>query len=264
MTAYGRASCTTSHGKWVVELHSVNRKQLDISIQLPRDWLSFDRDIRSWIAGKIERGQLTVRVYVPQEELIAESFERLQKLKKDWEKLAKKLGFDPKEAITLRFLTDRLEKAAAPGVLPHSDQLRKIIKKLVEEALDEFIKMKQKEGKALASDIKKRLAEIEEDVKKIEKRALETLARYRGAEGSAEALDIAEECVRLFSHLNQFNERLKLKEKSVGRSLDFLTQEMHREINTISAKSADSEIAHLTIQVKTAVEKIREQVQNIE
>jgi len=275
MTAYGRAMRRTVAGECVVEIHAVNRKMLDISVHLPREFLFLDLDLRKWVQEEVQRGQVTVRV----------SFEAaradfllpaLKNLKTKWEELARGLGYAP-DVVDFPFLTEQLERlpiAASP--------LKADLKKAVQAALSAFIAMRGKEGEALAKDLKQRLSTIESVLKKIEKKAPAALERYRKqlqekikkvadderlireAVIFAEKVDVAEEITRLYSHLAQFRELLDGKEKSVGRTLDFLTQEMGREINTLSAKAAENDMVRMAVLIRSEVEKIREQVQNIE
>ncbi len=265
MTAYGRASLMTPTGRWVVEIHSVNRKQLDMNVSVPKEMLSFDMDLRKWIAEKVHRGQITVRVNVSEEALVAQNLELLKGLKAGWEKAAHALGYDPEKSVTLSFLAEQLEHASSQHLIEKEGAVKQQLEKVTLEALTHFMAMKEKEGAALAGDLKKCLEALEKLLAQIGKRAPETMARSRTEEeGEPQVLDIHEELVRLHSHIVQFRDVLGSAEKSVGKTLDFLVQEMHREINTISAKCADVELVSLSVKVKSEVEKIREQVQNIE
>ncbi len=265
MTAYGRAVLITPTGRWVVEIHSVNRKQLDMNISMPREMLSFDMDLRKWISTQVTRGQVTVRVHVSQEAIALQNLELLKGLKAGWEKAAAALGYDPKESVTLPFLAEQLEHSSSQQLIEKEEAVKENLEKATLEALSHLMSMKAKEGAALAKDLKKCLEAIEVLLKQIAERAPQTMARSRSEEeGAPQVLDIHEEIVRLYSHLKQFSDILGSSEKSVGKTLDFLVQEMHREMNTISAKCADVELVALSVKVKSEVEKIREQIQNIE
>ena len=290
MTAYGRASVPTALGKLVVEIHSVNRKMLDISLVMPKDFLCFDMDLRKFLSQYLERGQISLRITLLPEEGVVRaqipSVEQLKSLKKAWEKIAKELGFDSRQVVNFHFLSQQAQLLGPQEQVIDGGSMRKVLLTTVETALHEMIQMKQIEGKALAKDMRSRLAAIEKILLEIQSKGKEPLNRYRQkllerirevAESDetnirilhevalyAEKLDITEELVRLRSHFQQFLQLLETKEKSVGRTLDFLTQEMQRESNTISAKSADTEISTLIVSVKSELEKIREQVQNIE
>lgn len=265
MTAYGRASLMTPTGRWVVEIHSVNRKQLDMNISIPREMLSFDMDLRKWISHQVHRGQITVRVNVSEEALVAQNLELLKGLKAGWEKVAHALGYEPEKSVTLSFLAEQLEHSSSQHLIEKEDAAKQQLKEVTLEALEILMAMKEKEGAALERDLEKCLQALEKLLAQIGKRAPETMARSRSEEeGEPQALDIHEELVRLHSHCAQFRDVMGSAEKSVGKTLDFLVQEMHREINTISAKCADVELVALSVKVKSEIEKIREQVQNIE
>jgi uncharacterized protein (TIGR00255 family) len=287
MTAYGRAVGNTSLGKVVVEIHSVNRKALDININLPKEWIRFDIDIRKLIGKAIERGQVTVRIFAEaaDQEILTGAMEKsLKALKKKWDFLAKKLDFDPEETVTLSFL---LQQVPTAGDILDEKKFKTALEKTVDEALEELLTMKKREGKALQQDLLKHLQNIEQGVEEIASRSEESASHYReklkkrigevcgmSAAGDdrivrevavyAEKVDITEEIVRLRSHFSQFRAFLKSDEKSTGRSLEFLVQEMLREMGTMSAKTAETAVSLLAVSLRSLLEKIREQVQNIE
>ena len=286
MTAYGRSKSQKKGLDAVVEIHSVNRKGLDIQSNLPREFLRFETDLRSWISHEIQRGQLVVRLNLNSEAALP-STALLKRVKKQWEQISKELGFDPKQTVTLSFLMQQLALLPNAEKTGEESKVAHALKALVEEALEALVEMKEREGKALAADIAKRLKEIQACIVQIRSRSKGSTERYlkklkekiqsaleaseeleerllREAVLFAERIDTTEELTRLDSHLEQFFVYMKSKEKSVGRALDFLSQEMNREINTLSTKSLDSEISHIAVKMKSELEKIREQVQNIE
>jgi uncharacterized protein (TIGR00255 family) len=210
--------------------------------------------------------------------------EAMKSLKKGFEELAGKLGYG-KEVIDFPFLMQHA--FAGPRVELVEEEDFKPIEVCLVEALQALTEMKAKEGMTLAKDIVERLKKMEAMVKSIEmaapssvekmrqklkERMEEVLAPssqlderlFREAALFAERIDITEEITRFRSHVAQYNELLKGKAKGTGRRMDFLVQEMGREINTIGSKSMDAEIARLVIEVKSELEKIREQIQNIE
>ncbi len=290
MTAYGRASSATPYGRFIVEIHSVNRKMLDMNVYLPRDLLRFDVDMRKWLSSEIERGQITVRVVVQQDDfsgkLLQTQSAQLKNLKHSWDQMASELGVDPK-GVDLRFLVDQLQAVSSFVTAEEEAPLRACLKSTLESALADLMVMKVQEGNALKADILKRLDTIADAVKCAEARKEAPLQRYRQKiverlqEVSAlspeleekvarevallaEKMDVTEEVVRLYSHLEQFHSHLETRERSVGRTLDFLVQEMNREVNTLSAKSSDTEVSTLVVKMKSELEKIREQVHNVE
>ena len=286
MTAYGRSKSRKKELDAVVEIQSVNRKGLDIQSYLPRELVRFDVDLRSWISEEIQRGQISVRLNLNAEAALP-SVDLLRKLKRQWEEIARELSFDTKQAITLNFLMQQIALLPPTERGEEENKVEGALKALVEEALEELIQMKEREGRALAADISKRLKEIQSCIGQIRPRSEGSTEKYlhklkeklqsaleaseelderlfREAVLYAERIDITEELTRLDSHLEQFSTYMQSKEKSVGRALDFLSQEMNREINTLSTKALDSEISHIAVKMKSELEKIREQIQNIE
>lgn len=289
MTAYGRAARATPIGRWVVEIHSVNRKMLDLMVNLPREMLRFDIPLRKRLSEQLQRGKVTARVFLQAEETEASVLSHLPKLKSlktGWEKLAKELGYQP-GAIDLKFLMGQLERTVEEELWEGDGELLAMLEGIVDEALKDLMKMKEREGENLARELELILKGIEGAVETIASRSQEPIEKFRQRLLAhieevkkvtpldeervqreiiifSEKFDISEEIARLKSHISQFRVLLSSKEKSVGRSLDFLTQELNREINTIAAKTADGESVRLAVHVKGEVEKIREQVQNIE
>lgn len=275
MTGFGRAAS----GALTVEIQSVNRKFLEVSVSLPREFSSFEQQIRKLIAEKISRGQVFVRIFITEEKFSLPNTKLLKELKKHWQTIAKEVGTDPKE-ITLAFLLQNL--SSKPEI---SKKEEGALEKVIESALEELLKMKKVEGKALAKDLSDKLQLLSKLLEKIEKHAPDATTRMRqrlseklseifqgGPEVEerllrevavfAEKVDIAEEITRLQSHFSQFKETLK--GEGVGRKMDFLIQEIGREINTIGSKSMESAITRLVVEMKSELEKMREQVQNLE
>lgn len=292
MTAYSRASTQSPFGRLVVEIHSVNRKMLDLSIYAPKDFLRFDIDMRKTLSRSLERGQVTLRLTVQSEGFSSKLFStyasQLKILKEGWDKLAKELGYDPARTVDLPFLTSQMQSVpSGEGSREEEEEIRSALLELIETALHDLMQMKEKEGSILALDIQKRLKQIEESIAAIEHKKELPLVHYQKkltdrlreiGHPSAEVeervareiallcdkMDVTEELVRLSSHIAQFRSHLLSQEKAVGRTLDFLTQEMQREINTLGAKSSDNEISSYVVKMKSELDKIREQVQNIE
>lgn len=283
MTAFGCASVESPLGQWRVEVHSVNRKMLDIAIHIPKELLRFDIEIRQRIAQTIYRGQITVRIQPPLEGSDPAFIERLHHQKLFWDKAALALGRDPHLEVSLTFLVNQLSLAPKNSFLHADSEIKEAIQRGLEQALIELQQMKEVEGRALLRDIEQRLHLIAQSCDKVSKRCDEALIKYRlKLEEKLKELplhssdietrilqeiimltekrDITEELTRLYSHLEQFKTHLHSNE-SVGRTLDFLTQELNREVNTIASKCSMTEEV---IYIKSEIEKIREQVQNIE
>ncbi len=289
MTAYGRAHAKTDEGLFLIEIHSVNRKSLDINTNLPKELLVLDMGLRGRLGNVVKRGYITVRITKESgnSSLVeTPSEEALKRLHAKWSKCAKDLGYDPKEAVPFSMLMQFTLEAIPPGKSP-DEKLKEALFKGFDEAIKAFIDMKEVEGDVLTADIFPRLKEIETSIAKVERLAKLAPKRYHDRlakkleelkinhEGDEERLareivlftdklDVTEEITRLSSHVKQFEGILQKDKTRVGRELDFLTQEMNREVNTIAAKSQELEITQAILAVKSELEKIREQLANIE
>ena len=288
MTAYSRCSKTTSDRRYTLELHSVNRKIMDFAIYLPKDLLRFDVDLRKWLAQDLERGQITVRLLVQHENINSDSnyILQLRKSKENWENISYELGYNPDKAIDFSFVLSHF----SPPIYfnqAEEEKIKAFLFELAQEGLKQLVKMKREEGKAIEADLQNRLKNIEETLQKIHqkkeipieryrKRILEVLKAYQANSSDlvekasrevaifAEKMDVAEELMRLETHVIHFRNYLISSEKAVGKTLEFLIQEMQREINTLGSKANDSEIIPLVIYVKSELEKMKEQIQNVE
>lgn len=289
MTAYGRGERTDELGYFLVELQSVNRKRLDVDVSLPREFGQLEPQVRSHLSRALGRGKVSCYVSVrltPGEAQSVEPNEPLARmLKESYERLREALGYTepvPFEVIarTKEVLTIRNGEADAARFWP-------AVQAPLGAALEQLIAMKLAEGEAIAGDVRGRLEAILEHTAAIEAAAPHAVERYRERLTErvrelalelvdnedrivrevaflAEKLDVTEELVRLRSHVEQFRTYLDGDDTSVGRTLDFLSQEMHRELNTIGNKSTELEITQRVVLAKSELEKIREQVQNIE
>ena len=282
MTGFGRFSSKSPLGTLFVELQSVNRRYLEVAVSLPLEWSPFEMEVRKLISQKISRGAVSLRV-----SLSGEGLERrlpdpkiLSQLKKRWEEIAEEAGLE-RSGITLPFLCDYLPEGRERG-----EEAFEPLKEGVEGALKGLIAMREAEGQALAQDLRGRLAVLKGAIDAIEKLAPLAVEKGRGRllerlqeclPGTtahderllkevallAEKIDITEEIVRFRSHLKQM-ERLFQDEGELGKRLEFLLQEMGREVNTIGSKSLEAEVSHRVIEMKAELEKMREQAQNIE
>jgi uncharacterized protein (TIGR00255 family) len=290
MTGYGRGECAQNGFKITVELSSVNRKQSEISLVLPRELEVLEAQIRDVLNRSIARGRLTVRVTLHSANGQTSSKVRLNApLAKAYVKELNRLAKDLKLAgpITLDLL------ARAPGVFETDNEMADAedfwpaVETALNKALATLLKMRDREGAHLAKDLAHRIDLMRKAAVQIQKRAPEVQKRYReqliqriksagvevpGADDErllkevvyfADRSDISEELTRLQSHFQQFNDCQTSKEP-VGRTLDFLAQEMNREINTIGSKANDSVISHAVVTLKAELEKFREQAQNVE
>lgn len=277
MTGFGRASSDAPFGRLTVEIQSVNRKYLEIFISSPKEFAQYDHEVRKWVGESVSRGQISVRIFLEPSlnSILLPDPKVLKKLKMGWDQVAKKAGVDTKE-INLPFLMQYLP---APKAESSDEELKSCVK----EAVKALVSMKQTEGKALAKDLSQRIKELERMISEVEKQSPDATEKMRaklkekmeeaiGGEVEerllrevaffAERVDISEEITRFRSHIEQF--KSLLKEDIVGRKMDFLLQEMGREVNTVGSKAMDAKIAHLVVAMKSELEKVREQVQNIE
>ncbi len=287
MTGYGRGEASSNGSKISVELNSVNRKQNDVLVSLPRELAELEARVRDVINTEVSRGRLTVVVAHHAGNGSSQLALDRQLAKTYYESmiaLQKELGASGEIGIetVLR----------APGVLRipeeqvDADEAWPQVETSLKAALRELVKMREREGKHLAKDLIHRLKMLRECVRKIRTIQPAVVKRYRQnlhdriAKAGidlpldddrllrevivfADKCDITEELTRLDSHLAQFAHHLR-KNEPVGRTLEFMSQEIAREFNTIGSKANDVEISQLVVTCKAELEKIREQLSNIE
>ena len=290
MTGYGRARETRNGRDITVEVRSVNNRYLDCTVKMPRAYIFAEDAVKAAVQKSASRGK--VDVFISVDSLGAE--ETVVKVN---EPLAKQYVQAMRQLITLgegNVKTDyyATDLARLPDVLTVTkaeedlETLSADLCAVLETALANHSTMRQKEGEKLAADIFSRLDTIEAITARVEERSPQTVAEYREklnvrmqevlqsttidesrilteAAIFADKVAVDEETVRLRSHLSQLREMLH-SEESVGRKLDFLIQEVNRESNTIGSKCTDLQIAREVVDLKAEIEKIREQVQNIE
>ncbi|EMA6341236.1 YicC/YloC family endoribonuclease [Bacillus cytotoxicus] len=287
MTGFGRAKVEKDAFQITVEMKSVNHRFLEMNIRLPKQMMVFEDKIRKIIAEKVRRGRIEVSISIAGEGLVE------RKLSVNWSLLDQyksimedvKMKFQLQDSITLQQLMTMPEVTAIEEVENVNEQFEHSLYEAVRQAAHMLKTMRDGEGERLHKDIAHRLQEIHNCVDAIIPHAPIVVQRYRERLENrlkeihsqdldeqrvltevamfAERSDIHEELVRLQSHLDQFREALELKEP-VGRKMDFIVQEMHREINTIGSKANDLTISKYVVEMKNNLEKIREQVQNIE
>ena len=288
MTGYGGAKGEINGVQVSAELKSVNNRHLDVSVRLPKSCLFAEEGVRSAAAAHITRGKVDVFITVDtshaDEVTVAVNEKLAAAYVKAAELLTEKLGVT--NDLTASALLRIPEVIATERSDADQDAVRGAIDAVFSEALSQFDAMRAREGSKLYEDLHKKLDSLESMTALVELRSPETVKEYRekllarmtevlgeaGIEEGrilqeaaiyADKVAVDEETVRLRSHISQF--RLMLEGGSpVGRKLDFLVQEMNREINTTGSKCADSAIAETVIAMKAELEKIREQIQNIE
>ncbi len=291
MTGYGSGRATAANGaQCAVEIQSVNRKQAELMINLPRDLSSLEPAVREIINSRVARGRIVVNVN-PQARpastvATAPALDVAAARAYYQAMLALQRELGAAGEITIEMVL------RAPGVLRLTEetvspeQAWPQIEGALRQALDELIRMRTREGQNLANDLRARLEEMRARLAEIRQRQPDTARHYHQALQErlkraglelpldedrlakevvlfADKADISEEVTRMESHVDQFL-ALLLKDEPVGRTMDFLTQEMARELNTLGAKANDLAIGQLALACKTELDKIREQVQNIE
>jgi uncharacterized protein (TIGR00255 family) len=288
MTGYGKGDAATLVGNFTVEIRSVNHRYGEISVRMPRSLYVFENDVKRLAASVLKRGKIDVSVQLDEAAAVNTAPQLDMAVARGYydayARLAKELNL-PQDAAPSFIMSQKgvMKEVAATQdeteLLPH-------LLAAVQAAVAALEGMRIREGEALALDLKARRAQIAEWVAQIGDRTPQVVLEYRqklktrlellldGAEMDesrlaqevallADRCDITEELVRLASHFSQFDEALAAAEP-VGRKLDFLMQEMNREINTIGSKSNDAGITSMVIRIKAEMEKMREQVQNVE
>ena len=286
MTGYGRAMRELDGRQLTIELKSVNHRFLDLSFRMPRNLMFLEDDARKLIGARLSRGHVDV-------------FMTYRNARSDARKVQVDRALFDAYASALSSLTDSgveddrslMSIARLPDVLvvteaeEDQDALRALLKETLDAALDQLVEMRRREGAEMKKDLAFRTDRIEEMTNAVEARYPATVEEYtRRLRASIEELigrnvdetrlltevavmadrsAIAEETVRLHAHIAQLRECLE-KAEPVGRRIDFLVQELNREVNTISSKSQDVPITQLVVSMKAEIEKLREQLQNIE
>ena len=288
MTGFGQGSVLGKLGKWKVEVRTLNNRFFDTSVRVPERFYIFEDKIRAMIQRNIKRGKVNINVIcedgtrkedrvVIDDRVAARYYTQLLKLKK----LLKLKG-------DIRFEN----VLSCPGLVSYQSQERQekkdwpCLKEAIEAALGKLVKDRLREGAMLARDIARRIGSIEKTLGTIKRRSAVNIEQYKkklamrvkdlsnGKELDkarletevaifAKNCDIQEEITRIKGHTSNFKKCLQTNGE-IGKKLDFIAQELHREINTIGSKASDFKISQGVIQVKSEIEKIREQVKNIE
>jgi uncharacterized protein (TIGR00255 family) len=288
MTGFGKGEVSSGARHITVELRTVNNRFLEIALRLPRSLSMRENECKDLIRKSISRGKINATVTVDRGtdassdiRLNAEAAKAYYKLLRDLKKTLKL-----KEQVKMEHLLHFSEIFEQDGEEETDEIEWKMTQKAMEAAVADLLSMRQQEGSELEKDFRTRIALISERLDEIERLAKDQIPRERERmkerikqiiesekvdEGRlelevallADRLDVTEECVRFRSHNKFFLEALKSAD-APGRRLNFLIQEMNREANTIGSKSSAQEIAHIVVGVKEELEKIREQIQNIE
>ncbi len=291
MTGYGKAEAEAEDLIFTVEIKTLNSRYRDIILRMPQEFQELEMDIRKWIAERINRGR--VEIYIKTEPIIENTEYQLilnEPLARAYMEIFKRISelFSVDSYVSIDTLCHLRDVIIQRPKERDVEKIRSSLKTAIEKAIDSVEEMRKKEGEMLQKDLLSRIEKIKGLLLEIKKRAPSVVDLYRdrlkegiqrllqGQDISmdedrimqevaifAERSDITEEIVRLESHITQFLGFMG-REEPVGRRLDFLIQEMNREVNTIGAKSQDTMISNFVVDMKAEIEKIREQVQNIE
>lgn len=291
MTGFGRGESYCDSGiSFCVEISTVNKKQLDIRVQLPRELVYYEAIIRSLVSRRLNRGSILIRMNMKIEDKF---FQQTVSFNEDLAAFYLRKIEHLQERLDLPAKIEICNIINLPGVIENNvpdydlPELEQTLTAAVDSALDRVIEMRQQEGASLKESLKKSLATIESIVGEIEPlsekipelQKARLLERLRESGLSIDSndervlrelviftdrSDVTEEITRLRSHFSQFNKFLAEKKYPVGRSLEFLVQEILREINTLGNKAVHGEVSPMVINFKTELEKMREQIQNVE
>lgn len=287
MTGFGRATAQDERLEISVEIYSVNRRNLELSISLPKEWQGMERELSEMLRQHAERGKVSVSIQAKKRGAVdglTWDDVAIQAVVDRLRKTAEAVGipFQPDAELLLRLITSM----GGDNALPVWEESLSLVKAALSEALEAFLAMRKREGDALAEDLRSRIGKLSAMLEKIRTFSADSVPRYRElllqrlqkAEIPIDAnderflkeialfadrCDISEEITRLESHFAQFMEIID-ESGSIGRKLDFLCQEINRELNTIGSKANNLEVTRLVIEGKNELERIREQVQNIE
>ena len=290
MTGYGRGTAIDTENRLQIEVEmtSVNRRNLDVQISCPRDWNGLDQQCRLWLKNRFQRGRLNIQLNVESTQSVPAGFawnpesmdQSLERLRNYAE--SRNIDFQVNSSLLLS-LAKALKESTS---LPDWSILRDTIESAFEQALAELNTMRSSEGNTLGRDFKQRIRTLDSLRKQIAEYAENAVPKYRTALMArlkqlkldlnledervlkeialfADRCDVSEELTRLDSHLEQFREFIVSK-GPIGRKMDFLCQEINREFNTIGSKVTAIESTRTIIEAKNELERIREQVQNIE
>jgi uncharacterized protein (TIGR00255 family) len=287
MTGYGKGTAKKGDLLVETEIKSLNSRYLDLSIKIPRSLSEKEFAIRDQVKAKISRGKLNVNVYIKKEGLENKAIAVNQEALKESIGILQEINTvsGNKEPIKLDHLLSLQNFYFTESSIDPEEDYH-IIEKSIDLAIEEILEMKKIEGEQLKKDLVERIINIQKTTNEIENIAPETTKAYYeklverakklveevkdfddrlNAELAlmAEKYDVTEECVRLNSHIEMFNSIIKSSNEA-GRKLNFLCQEINREANTINSKSISTDVSYKALYIKEELEKIREQIQNIE
>lgn len=289
MTAYGRAEKLENELFVMAEIRSYNSRHLDIALRIPHGYLALEEKIKTLVAEKVDRGRIEMKMRIRDDSDGVYAYElnvlKARAYHDSLVELKEQLNLNADITVDLIVGTGDVLK---PVEIEHDvEACWPIVQNCVNEALDDLVAMRKREGAFIAADIFRRLASIEEHIVKIQRASKNLVSHYQQRlEDRIQALtkgiveidpgriaqeaglladrsDISEEIVRAESHIEQFR-TIMGSAGPAGRKLNFLLQELNREFNTMGAKTETARVSHMIVEVKSELEKIREQLQNIE
>ncbi len=262
MTGFGRAEFEIPQGPVQIEIKSTNHRYFEFSARLPHALLSHEEDIRRVTQKTIGRGKVHLTITAPDQLVRRGQLTVDENLAREYHKvfvrLNRALGLH--EKITLRDIVRMPDVITPTAKVSDRHKVWNDLSRALKQALDRLNASRELEGRKLTRDLSMRLGIIEKASVRIRRRSA---LRAKSADAAAKSLDVTEELVRLNSHIGAFRGTLKTGGE-VGRKIDFIAQEMVREANTTGSKCNDASIASDVIEMKTEIEKIREQAQNLE
>lgn len=288
MTGYGKGEATALQGVFTVEIRSVNHRYGEVSVRMPRSFMALENDVKRLVSTVLKRGKIDIFIQW-EEKTAASSISQVDlAAARGYYDAFSSLATELKLSVDVPLSLILAQKGVIKDNVAFIDEteLQPLLFSAVQSAVAAIDAMRTREGEALEVDLQARRKQVAEWSDQINIRIPQVLAEYRQKFKSrleqlldgneldqarlaqeialmADRSDITEELVRLASHFNQFDEALGMSEP-VGRKLDFLMQEMNREVNTIGSKSNDAELTSRVIRIKAEMEKMREQVQNVE
>ena len=288
MTGYGKSELEVDLRRYQVEIKSVNHRYLDISVKMPKQISYLEEEIKRKISEKIKRGKLDVFITFENNSIKGKEIKINTEIAREYIKELRKLASEENllDNIEVTEITKYPDVLSIQN-LEDDDTIKNELLKTVEEATSNLVKMRETEGNRISKDLLNRISKIQQKVIKISSLSTGLIEEYVvKLEGRikdlikdkeidesrlaqevviyADKCSIEEEVTRLNSHIFQFEKQIKDSQDAIGKKLDFMIQEMNRETNTIGSKANNLEITNGVIDIKTELENIREQVQNIE
>lgn len=290
MTAYVYQSIALSKGHLTIEMQSLNRKYLEVSCTLGQELSRYESELKKIVGKGVGRGQVTLRVSFSSDDFtpyrVRPNLSFAKELKEAWVEIAREVGA-PIGQVELSLFKGEEGLLIYEENSVDDEGIKEELFAAIEAAVEALVKAKECEGRVLQSDIEKRVDRLSALIEEIDEKSPGATVRYREKlverlEGLfsasseieerllrevclyAEKVDITEEITRFRSHIALFKSVTASKESTVGKKLEFILQELLREANTIGSKSSDVAIAHSVVDIKGELEKIREQIQNVE